>query len=105
MLDANQALKECYNKSTIKPHSIEWLQEQRGVDNPFVQLTGNRPNSTTQTPHRDIDYVLTFGINITNISTLEINDPCVSDHLGIIFDIDIASHFASRYSDIAQPPH
>jgi predicted GTPase len=44
-------------------------------------------------------------VHISNISTIGINDPCISDHIGIIFDVDLASHFQSQYSDIAQPPH
>jgi endonuclease/exonuclease/phosphatase family metal-dependent hydrolase len=54
-----------------------------------------------QTPHRDIDYVSKFGIHVMNISTLGINYPVISDHLGIILDLDLASYFSSDYSDIA----
>jgi len=98
MLDANQTSQECYINNTIRPFSIEWLRLCRGMDDPFVQLTGKRPNSTTQTPGRDIDYIYTFGINIRSISTLSINIPAISDHLGIICDIDLATHFSSQYS-------
>jgi hypothetical protein len=100
MLDANQTSQECFSNNTIHPFSIEWLRIRRGMDDPFVQLTGKHPNSTTQTPGRDIDYIYTFGINFGSISTLSINIPAISDHLGIICDINLATHFSSQYSHI-----
>jgi len=100
MIDANQTPKEYYSGFGVKRYSIEWLHLERGLDDPFVQARQTRPNSTTLTPNRDIDYVLTYGIKVLNISTLGPNYPCTSDHLGIIFDVDIASYFASSYSDI-----
>ena len=48
MLDANQTLGECFKKDKIKQHTVEWLRLQRGMDDPFIQLMGHRPNSTTQ---------------------------------------------------------
>lgn len=99
MLDANQASQECYLKESICPHSIEWLHLQRGMDDPFITLTGHWPNSTTQTPGRDIDYILPFDISISNITTIPINCPAISDHLGIIMDINLASHFSSVFSE------
>jgi hypothetical protein len=101
MIDANQSLADCTSKG-IKPYSIAWLQVERGMDDPFIQLVGHWPNSTTQTPNREIDFVLTFGINIINISTLEPNIPSYSDHLGLLFDLDIKSFFSSQYSDICK---
>jgi hypothetical protein len=47
----------------------------------------------TQTPNRDIDFILTYGINITSISTLAPSIPSHSDHLGFVFDIDLQSFF------------
>jgi len=105
LLDANQALSECFAHAKVKPYSIEWLRFQRGVDDPFVQLHGQRPNFTTINPNRDIDYILTFGINATHVSTLPINTPTLSNHLGMIIDFDMASHFASTYSALAIMPH
>jgi hypothetical protein len=104
MLDANQSSAECRSGSPIKPFSIEWLRLQRGMDDPFIQLMQSCPNSTTIHPNRDIDYVLTYGIKISNISTLAQNSPAASDHLGIVFDIDLASYFSSKYSDINLHP-
>jgi hypothetical protein len=100
MLDANQSLDECYMGKSVKPYSIEWLRLQRGMEDPFIQLMNSRPNSTTIIPNRDIDFILTYGIHVTNISTLSPNLPATSDHLGIILDIDLASHFSSSYSDL-----
>jgi hypothetical protein len=94
MLDANQVSHKCYTTSSIRRHSIEWLRTQRGLDDPFVQLTGRRPFSTTQTPSHDIDYVFTFEIKVDSISTLTLNTPAISDHLGIILDINLAAHFS-----------
>ena len=54
----------------------------------------------TITPNRDINYVLTFGINIRAISTLQPDFLCHSDHLGIVFDIDLQTFFDSKYSDV-----
>jgi hypothetical protein len=39
---------------------------------PFIKLM-ERPNSTTITPNRDIDYVLTHGIDAVNLSTMAPN--------------------------------
>jgi hypothetical protein len=105
MLDANQSLADCFSGSSIKPYSIEWLRLQRGLDDPFIQLVGRRPNSTTYNPNRDIDYVLTYGINATSISTLAPNSPTHSDHLGIVFDLDLGTYFSSIYSQISTPNH
>jgi len=70
MLDANQSFSECFKGQTVKPYSIEWLRIQRGMEDPFIKLLNSRPNSTTIIPNRDIDYVLTYGVDIMNISTL-----------------------------------
>jgi len=72
MLDANQSSQECLKGSQIKQYSIEWLQLQRGMDDPFFQLMNFRPNSTTTTPGRDIEYILTYGTKPVNISTMGI---------------------------------
>jgi len=100
MLDANQSYEECFAHGKLKPYSIEWLCLQHGMTDPFVSITGSRPNSTTLTPNRDIDFIYTFGISITNISTLSINTPALSDHLGIAFDIDLESFFSSKCTSI-----
>jgi len=64
---------------------------------------GSCPNSTAIHPNRDIVFILTFGIPIESISTLRLNHPCHSDHLGIVFDIDISRFFLSSYSDVCSP--
>jgi hypothetical protein len=84
-------------RDQLKFGSIEGLRIQRGLDDPFRTLLGKR----TMIPNWDIDYVLTYGIQVTSISTMSPNFPAHSDHLGIIFDIDIASYFPSTYSDLA----
>jgi hypothetical protein len=89
----------------LKPFTIEWLRVQRGMEDPFVQCVDSRPNSSTLTPNRDIDYILTNGIKIPSIPTLHPNNPAHSDHLGIVFDVDLSSYFSSSYSDIASPSH
>jgi len=102
MLDANQSGMECWKGKNIQPYTIEWLRQQRGMVDPFIQLLSKRPNSTTLTPNRDIDYVLTYGMNASAITTLSPNIPLISD-LGIILDIDLGSYFSSNYSNIATP--
>jgi len=59
-----------------------------------------RPNSTTLTPRRDIDYILTYGIKAELISTLGPHSPAHFDHLGIIIDFDLSLHFSSTFSDM-----
>jgi hypothetical protein len=100
MLDAIQASQDCSVANSVRPYSIEWLRLRRGMDDPFIQLTGRCPYSTTQPPGREIDYVLSFDINIRSISSLPINIPAISDHLGIVFDVDLATHFSSQYSEV-----
>jgi hypothetical protein len=87
--------------NNVRPFSIEWHRHRQGMEDPFVQLTGQRPSSTTQIPGRDINFILTFGIQISSISTLPLNTPVVSDHLGIISDIDLAAFFSSHYSEMS----
>jgi hypothetical protein len=104
MLDANQSLSDCYPSGNLKPYSIEWLRLQRGMMDPFINLVGHRPNSTTKTPNRDIYYVYTYGIHPCAMSTLTIHLPSHSDHLGIIFDLDIETFFSSSCSEMAKNP-
>jgi len=104
MLDANQTLSECFKAGKLIPYTIEWLRIERGMDDPFRDLFGTCPNSMTQTPNRDIDFILTYGIQVSKISTLGINHPAQSDHLGIILDLDMYSFFSSKFSDLTQEP-
>lgn len=104
MLDANQTFHECYSSNDVRPYTTEWLKLSRGMIDPFIQTSGYRPYSTTQIPIRDIDYVLTFNVPVTTISTLPLNTPAQSDHLGILFDVDISSFFSANYSDVATYP-
>jgi hypothetical protein len=103
MLDANQSLQDCYSGNSIKPYSIEWLRIQRGLVDPFISLAGSRPRSTTLTPQRDINFILTFGISATSISTVEMSQPPHSDHLGIILDLLSILFFSASHSAIAEP--
>ncbi len=103
MIDANEYLQEYFTSNGVKPYSIEWLHPRWGMDDPFVQTMGQWSNSTTLHPNRDIGYLNTFGIPDKNIFTLILNQPAHSDHLGIIFDLDLKSFFSSTYSDISQP--
>jgi hypothetical protein len=101
-MDANQSSRECFCGSSIKPYTVEWLKVQRGLEAPFISLTGYRPNSTTVHPQRDTDYILTFGISAINVSTLNMNLPAHSDHLGILPDLDLAVFFSSKFSSTHQ---
>jgi hypothetical protein len=73
------------------------------LDDPFVELYGARPPTTTINPNSDIDYVYTWGVNITRISTLDVNTPADSDHLGICLDIDLTELFGGKYGTLAPP--
>jgi hypothetical protein len=104
MIDANQTPKESKTKATIKQHSIEWLRVEYGLTDPFIELVRGRPNTTTTTAGRDIDYVLTYSVDIKHITTLGIHLPTMSDHLGIGIDIDISTFFNGTYSTLESPP-
>ncbi len=93
MVYTNQTPNECYHSKKLNPFTIKWLRVQRGMEDPFVQCVNSRPNPTTLTPNRDIDYILTNGIKIPSIPTLHPNNPAHSDHLGIVFDVDLSSYF------------
>jgi hypothetical protein len=104
MIDANQTSKECFSSKGIKTHSIEWLRIEHGMDDPFIDHFGRRPLTTTINNNRDIDYVYTWGIQINRITTLAINVPANSDHLGICIDIDIEALFGGKYSELTSNP-
>lgn len=103
-IDANQTPQECRTKGTIGRASIEWLRLEHGLDDPFLELMKQRPPTTTKTPNRDIDYILTYQVPIRGVSTLEMDNPVISDHLGIMLDVDIAAIFASSYSELGTCP-
>lgn len=105
MVDANQTVKESTQKNIIKLHSIEWLRVKYGLVDPFLELMGCRPNTTTSTPGRDIDYILTHGVDIRHITTLGMHMPAISDHQGIGIDIDISTFFSGTYSTLANTPN
>jgi hypothetical protein len=92
ILDANQTHQECVTKSSIKPHTIEWPRMRRGIDDPFLQLMGSCPNSTT------------YGILAQAISMLTLDTPAVSDHLGIVIDFDLEAYFSTTFSALATFP-
>lgn len=104
MVDANQTHQECYTNKGIKPHSIEWLRIEHGLDDPFVTHFGQRPPTTTINNNRDIDYIYTWGVQIDRISTMAVNIPANSDHLGICADINIASLFGGTYGALSSLP-
>jgi hypothetical protein len=104
MFDANQTVDDCYSGSKLKPFTIEWLRLQRALEDPFIKLMGSRPNSTTQTPNRPIDFILTFGITPESISTLPLNIPAQLDHIGMIFDLNMEQFFNSSFSEVMDTP-
>jgi len=104
MIDANQTLSECSTSKDTKAFSIEWLRIQRGMDDPIRILLGQHPNSTTIHPNRDIDFILTFGNDVDNISTLIPDYPAHSDHLGIALDVNLKRFFSSTFSDASYCP-
>ncbi len=58
-IDANQTPQESLTRNGLKKYSIEWLRQEYGMQDPFVELCSTRPPTTTIHPNRDIDYVLT----------------------------------------------
>lgn len=103
-IDANQTPKECVKRNSIIRHTIEWLKMEYNMSDPFIDMIGSRPPSTTLTPHRDIDYILTYGIDVKAVTTLGINFPAISDHQGIAIDIDVRSFFNGSYSTLGITP-
>jgi hypothetical protein len=51
-----------------------------------------------------MDWVLTYGISALSISTLALNIPAISDHLGILLDFDLESYFSSSFLALATFP-
>jgi hypothetical protein len=104
MIDANQASKEFISKHGTKLHSIEWLRLEHGLDDPFIDHFGKCPSMTTVHKNRDIDYIYSWGVSIDHISTLGINQPAISDHIGISIDINIEKLFECTYSILSTQP-
>jgi len=103
LLDANQTYASCYTQTGLKPFSIEWLHINTGMDDPFINLFGSRPSTTTIIPNHDLGWVLSWGIQLSSLSVLPINNPATSDHLGISIDIDIKKLFGSSNGCFSQP--
>jgi hypothetical protein len=104
MVDANQSHQECFTNKGVKIHSIEWLRIEHGLEDPFVSHFGKRPPTTTINNNRDIDYIYTWGVQIERITTLSVNHPANSDHLGICADINIASILGGTYATLSPIP-
>jgi hypothetical protein len=61
--DTNQTPSECQNTNGLNPYTIEWLRMKHGLDDPFLILHGKHPDTTTTTPHRDIDFISHTDLN------------------------------------------
>jgi hypothetical protein len=71
----------------------------------ILLLHGKRPDTTTTTPHRDIDYIFTYGFQSQNITILPVDYPTKSDHQGICLDISTEELFNAQYNKLSnQPP-
>jgi hypothetical protein len=103
MINANQTVNECQKKNSIIAHSIEWLRIEYDLTDPFIDIIGSRPSSTTLTTGRDIDYILTHNVDVKHITTLGMHTPAISDHQGIGIDIDISTFFNGHYSMLERP--
>jgi hypothetical protein len=84
----------------IQKYTIEWLREEYSLDDPFIDIMGKRPQTTTKHPDRDIDYILTYGIQASGISMLTLDYPASSDHRGMCIDIDIQQYFYAPYGTL-----
>jgi hypothetical protein len=104
MIDANQASNECVTTKGVKQHSIEWLRQEHGLDDPFTEHFGRRPPTTTINNGRDIDFVFTWGIHTERITTLAVNVPANSDHMGICIDINTEALFNCKYDKLSSTP-
>lgn len=79
----------------LDPTPLNGFTYKADLMTPFLRLTGAHPHSTTLTPLRDIDFILTHGIQVTHVTTLHPNTPACSDHLGMVLDIDVVTFFSS----------
>jgi hypothetical protein len=104
MIDANQASHECVTTKGVKLHSIEWLRLEHGLDDPFIEPFGRRPPTTTINNGRDIDFIYTWGVQTDRITTLAVNNPANSDHLGVCIDINTETLFQCKYDKLSSCP-
>lgn len=74
------------------------------MQDPFIEYFDHRPNTTTHTPNRDIDYILTYGLPPVKVTTLEYDLPTKSDHIGICLNIPVEVLFCGKYSGLEQWP-
>jgi hypothetical protein len=95
-LDAKQTSKSCYTTKGVKPYTIKWLKIVTGMDDPFIKLHGSRPPTTTIHKDCGIDTIFTWNVCPIAISTLPVNTPASSNHLGLLLDIDISTLFNSK---------
>lgn len=101
MLDANQSYAECLDdRQTILLGMASIAMENRWS---FHSTNEKTTKLYYSYPQQGIDYVLTYGIHVVNLTTMVPNFPALSDHLGIVFNLDLGSYFSSTFSDISSP--
>ncbi len=47
VLDANQMARSCYIKNGVKQHTIKWLKISTCMSDPFTDMFGGHPPTTT----------------------------------------------------------
>ena len=99
--DGNETPEECVKRNGVKQYSMEWLFQQTGLEDVFLQRHGNRPSTTTTTEGRYIDWVGVWQVPVVAAARLGEHFPAMSDHLATVVDIDMESLFGRRYSAMA----
>jgi hypothetical protein len=74
------------------------------MEDPFILLHNRRPVSTTFHSNRDIDYILTYGINPQYIDLLPVDTLIKSDLFGMCLNINTKDLFQASYSELSNVP-
>ena len=96
--DGNETPEECCMLSGPKKFSMAWLFEEAGLQDVSMLRHGNRPNTTTTTENRFIDWVGCWNVPVLRVARLGENYPAMSDHLGFAVDVDMVALFGGVYS-------
>ena len=105
MLDGNETWEESFDRhGNIRPGSIGDLIDSCDLTDILQQRFGVRAPTTTKTPNRPIDMILTHGIDVARAGILEADSPSASDHLALWLDLDVSTTFGDLSSPMQSLP-
>mmetsp|Transcript_20247 Transcript_20247/g.28844 ORF Transcript_20247/g.28844 Transcript_20247/m.28844 type:complete len:455 (+) Transcript_20247:252-1616(+) len=102
-LDANETPADAITNNAVKPGSITKLLEDTGLSDVFLERHGVQPDSSTTTPGRYIDRLAVSGVDVQRATILRANEPSLSDHLGMVVDLDLKILFNNPCSPLSSP--